>query len=228
MTIFSSVNSFPRVDTEVVEAFREIGAATAHECQGRTGALSADLKPLAGHGRVCGPAFTVRLVPGDNLGLHYAIVAALKGDVLVIDTKDYIESGPFGEILALTAQVRGLAGLVTSGSVRDAEQISAMGFPVFCKGVSIKGTLKQAIPDVSHEVVIDGVHIRPGDLVLGDTDGVVVVPREEASAVLERSLARVASEHQAMEQVRAGLTPWELLGLDKVLSRISQTTTGNT
>jgi 4-hydroxy-4-methyl-2-oxoglutarate aldolase len=214
---------FARVAPDIVDAYLGIGAATAHEAQGRTGALSATLKPLQRGMRLCGPAYPLRLAPGDNLGLHYAAAAAAVGDVLVIDAQDQLEHGPFGEILAIFAQVRGLAGLLTSGSVRDSAQIAALGLPVFCKGVSMKGTNKRVVPDVCSPIGIDGVTIRPGDLVLGDDDGVVVVPRETASAVLAKSLARVAAEAETIELVRAGKSPWELLGLDAVLQQLTKT-----
>lgn len=219
--ILPTTAPYERVAPDVADACRALGAATVHECQGRSGALSAALKPLAPRDRVCGPAYTLRLAPGDNLGLHFAIVAAQRGDVLVIDAGDAIEHGPFGELLALTAQVRGLGGLVTSGSVRDAEAIAALGFAVFCKGVSIKGTAKQVLPDVARPIAIDGVAIRPGDLVVGDADGVVVVPREHAAAVVAKAQARAASEAAAMARIRAGATPWEMLGLDQVLQALS-------
>lgn len=215
--------SFDRVAPSLVDSFRAVGAATAHEAQGRSGALSSQLKPLEKGMRVCGPAYTLRLTPGDNLALHYAVAAASAGDVLVIDAYDHLEHGPFGEILAICAQVRGLGGLLTSGSVRDAEQISRLGLPVFCKGVSMKGTAKEVAPEVCLPVTIDGTCIRPGDLVLGDDDGVVIVPRETAAAALEKSLDRMASETQTIALVRAGKTPWELLGLDSVLQKLNQT-----
>ncbi|MGE4338974.1 MAG: RraA family protein, partial [Pigmentiphaga sp.] len=110
----------------LLEAFAAIGAATAHECQGRAGALSATVKPLAESMRVCGPAYTLRLVAGDNLGVHYAIKFARPGEVIVIDASDYLEAGPFGEILALAAKKRGLGGLVTTGSIRDSQRIREM------------------------------------------------------------------------------------------------------
>lgn len=217
-------NAPPSQLAQLIDAFRDIGAATAHECQKRTGALSAALKPLAGSMRVCGPAYTVRLAPGDNLGLHYAVKFALPGDVIVIDAGDFIEAGPFGEILALAARTRGLAGLVTTGSVRDAQQIRALGFPVFCKGVSMKGTAKAVLPQTALTITLDGVTIRPHDIVLGDADGVVVIPQETAADVLRLARARAESEIDAMAQVKAGAVPWDLLGLDATLQRLSAPT----
>ncbi|MCK9512183.1 MAG: 4-carboxy-4-hydroxy-2-oxoadipate aldolase/oxaloacetate decarboxylase [Pigmentiphaga sp.] len=206
----------------LLEAFAAIGAATAHECQGRTGALSASLKPLAKTMRVCGPAYTLRLAAGDNLGVHYAIKFARPGDVVVIDANDYFEAGPFGEILALAAKKRGLGGLVTTGSIRDSERIREMNFPVFCKGVSMKGTAKEALPQTDIPIVLDGVNVHPGDLILGDADGVVVVRRDQAAHVLEKSLQREASEKAALSQVEAGAIPWDLLDLDRNFTRLSE------
>jgi 4-hydroxy-4-methyl-2-oxoglutarate aldolase len=219
--ILPDIQHFDRVDRETINRFGTVGAASAHESQARTGALSAAVKPLARGGPLCGPAFTLRLAPGDNLGLHLAVATAQPGDVIVIDAADQVEYGPFGEILALSAQTRGIAGLVTSGSIRDSDKIVALGFKVFCKGVSIKGTRKEAPPEVACPIVIDGIAIHPGDLVLGDADGVVIVPRAAAREVLEMALAREHSEIDAKARVRAGATTWELLGLDQALQRIS-------
>jgi 4-hydroxy-4-methyl-2-oxoglutarate aldolase len=179
-------------------------SATLHEVTGRIGALSSAIKPIAPGMRVSGPAFTLQLNPGDNLGLHEALYAAPAGSVLVVDAFDYLEAGPFGEIMALAAQTRGLAGLVTSGSVRDRDAITALGFPVFSKGLCIKGTAKDCPPRIGCTIVIDGVVIASGDMLLGDSDGVVVIPAAHSSQALQAAIAREAKEADIMQRIRQG------------------------
>lgn len=185
-------------------AYAEQSVATVHEAAGRIGALSHAVKPIAAGMRLCGPAFALQLKPGDNLALHEALYAAPQGSVLVVDAFDFVEAGPFGEIMAIAAQERGLAGLVTSGSVRDRDAIAALGFPVFSKGVCVKGTDKHVPAVLGQPVVIDGVSIAPGDWVLGDADGVVVIGAERAEAVLQASIEREAKEREIIARIRAG------------------------
>jgi 4-hydroxy-4-methyl-2-oxoglutarate aldolase len=184
-------------------AYAEQSVATVHEAAGRIGALSSAVKPIAPGMKLSGTAFPFSLKPGDNLALHEALYEAPAGSVLVIDAFDFVEAGPFGEILAVAAQVRGIVGLVTSGSVRDRDAIAALGFPVFAKGLSVKGTDKHA-PARLGPVVIDGVAVYPGDWVLGDSDGVVVIPAAAADEVLQRSIEREAKERQIIERIRQG------------------------
>lgn len=185
-------------------AYAEQSVATVHEAAGRIGALSSALKAIAPGMKLSGPAFPFSLKPGDNLAIHEAVYAAPAGSVLVIDAYDFLESGPFGEIIAVAAQVRGIAGLVTSGSVRDRDAIAALGFPVFAKGLSVKGTDKLVPARLGGPVVIDSVVVNPGDWVLGDADGVVVIPARSAEAVLQRSIEREAKERTIIERIRQG------------------------
>ena len=182
----------------------EQSVATVHEAAGRTGALSHAIKPIASGMKLSGPAFPLSLRPGDNLALHEALYQAPAGSVLVVDAYDYLEAGPFGEIMAIAAKTRGIAGLVTSGSVRDRDAIAALGFPVYSKGICVKGTDKHVPARLGHAVVIDGVEIRPGDWVLGDSDGVVVVPGLRADLVLQQAIERDAKERQIMDLIRQG------------------------
>ncbi len=186
------------------EAYAEHSVATVHDAASRTGALSHAVKPIAPGMKLSGAAFPLRLSPGDNLALHEAIYAAPAGSVLVIDAFDYLEAGPFGEIMAVAAQVRGIAGLVTSGSVRDRDAIAALGFAVFANGLSVKGTVKEVPARLHRAVIIDGIEIHPGDWVLGDSDGVVVIAQQRAEAVLQHAIEREAKERQVIERIRAG------------------------
>jgi 4-hydroxy-4-methyl-2-oxoglutarate aldolase len=192
------------LNADQLALWKQQSSATLHEAAGRVGALSSAIKPIAQGMRLGGPAFPLQLNPGDNLGLHHAIYSAPAGSVLVIDAFDYLEAGPFGEIMALAAQVKGLAGLVTSGSVRDKDAITALAFPVFSKGICIKGTAKDCPPRIGMPVVIDGVMIEPGDMVLGDSDGVVVIPKAQAADVLQAAIEREAKEADIMRRIRQG------------------------
>lgn len=185
-------------------AFAEQSVATVHEAAGRIGALSSAVKPIAPGMKLSGPAFPLNLKPGDNLALHEALYAAPAGSVLVVDAYDFLEAGPFGEIMAVAAQVRGIAGLVSSGSVRDRDAIAALGFPVFTKGLCVKGTDKHVPAKLGGPAVIDGVTVHPGDWVLGDADGVVVIPAAMADTVLQRSIEREAKERTVIERIRQG------------------------
>jgi 4-hydroxy-4-methyl-2-oxoglutarate aldolase len=185
-------------------AYAEQSVATVHEAAGRIGALSSAVKPIAAGMKLSGPAFPLSLKPGDNLALHQALYAAPAGSVLVIDAFDFLEAGPFGEIMAVAAQVRGIAGLVTTGSVRDRDAIAALGFAVFAKGLCVKGTDKHVPAKLGGPVVIDGVVVNPGDWVLGDADGVVVIPAAAAGDVLDRSIEREAKERTIIDRIRKG------------------------
>jgi len=185
-------------------AYAEQSVATVHEAAGRIGALSSAVKPIAAGMKLSGSAFPFSLKPGDNLAIHEAVYATPAGSVLVIDAYDFLEAGPFGEIIAVAAQVRGIAGLVTSGSVRDRDAIAALGFPVFAKGLCVKGTDKHVPGKFGSPAVIDGVVVHPGDWVLGDADGVVVIPATAAATVLQQSIEREAKERAIIERIRQG------------------------
>lgn len=187
--------------------------ATVHEAMGRRGALPAGIKPISSAMKVCGPAFTVDSPPMDNLLLHQAIYAASPGDVLVVRVSDYYEAGYWGEIMGVAAQARGLAGLVIDGGVRDSRELTAMNFPTFSRGLCIKGTLKHGGGALNKPMAVGSIVIQPGDIVLGDADGVVVVPRAEGPAILEKSIQRVDRENTIMDQLRAGKSTLEIYGL---------------
>jgi 4-hydroxy-4-methyl-2-oxoglutarate aldolase len=193
-----------------------VSAATVHEAAGRRGALPSRIKPIGEAMHVQGPAFTVRLAPGDNLGLHRAIYAAAPGDVLVADTGGHLEYGYWGEILNEAATARGLAGLVLDGGVRDVERLRTAGFPVFAAGICIRGTIKDPTSAiaVSTTIRIGDVSVRPGDLVVADVDGVVVIPADDAAEVLRASAERDEREEKIIDRVRAGESTLSIYGLD--------------
>jgi 4-hydroxy-4-methyl-2-oxoglutarate aldolase len=148
-----------------------------------------------------------------------AIKESQKGDVIVVDCGRCIESGPFGELAATECKVKGLGGFVTSGSVRDTAEIIAMGFPVFSEGISIVGTVKESLGLINHPVSVCDVIVNPGDIILGDDDGIVVIPLQNAHEILEKSNARVAKEAKTMEEILKGRSIFDIYGYSKVLER---------
>ena len=204
----------------VREALLELGSATLHEAQGQTGALVSAIKPLDPGRRLAGPALTVDARPGDNLVIHYALTVARPGDVLVVDAKGYTEAGPWGDLLTLAAQKRGIAGLVIDGAVRDGDRILSMGFPVFSRGLSIRAAQKNQPGLVNVPIVCGGVAIGPGDWIMGDRDGVVAIPKESVAAVIAAGEKREAAETALREGIEAGKSTVELLDLGASLRRV--------
>lgn len=202
------------------EVLRGLGAATVYEAQGGKGALDHGMKPIDPTVRLVGPALTVDARPADNLILHYAVLQAKPGDVLVVDAKGFMEAGPWGDVLTLQAMKLGIAGLVINGCVRDANLIIDLKFPVFCRGLSIKGTGKNQPGKVNVPISIGDAVIRPGDIIVGDRDGLVVVAQGEVDMAIEKSLAREEKEMKQREAIEAGTSNTvELLNLTDTLKR---------
>lgn len=200
-----------RIDIErpassVIAAASALPAATLHEAGGRIGVMPSAIKPVAASFRVCGPAITVHSPGGDNLWLHRAIYVAQPGDVLVVHVSGAYEFGYWGEIMSCAAKARGLGGLVIDGCVRDGAILADFGLPVFARGLCIRGTGKDfgARGWVNHPTLFDDLAVHPGDLVVGDTDGVVVIPRERAAEVVEAAAQREAKEAAVLFRIRAG------------------------
>lgn len=199
-------------------ALLAFGSAVVFDSQGRTGALQSNIKPLALGMRIAGPAFTCVCEPGDNLTLHAALKMAQPGDVLVCDAQGATEQGMFGDVMASCGKGRGLAGLVTDGGVRDRLTIIEVGLPVFAGNVCMKGTVKEVLGPLQAPITLGGVEVRPGDLVIGDDDGVVVVPADRAAAVLAACHARATQEAATIAALGAGTTPWDLNNLSGFLA----------
>ena len=203
-----------------IRQLRELGAATVYEAQGAKGALDSGMKPIDPTSRLAGPALTVDARPADNLILHHAVLQAKPGDVLVVDAKGFMEAGPWGDVLTIQAMKLGIAGLVISGCVRDANLIIDLGFPVFCRGLSIKGTGKNQPGKVNVPVCIGDVVIHPGDIVVGDRDGLVVGARAEVDPANPTTQAPGGEEARMREAIHAGTSNTaELLKLTDTLSR---------
>lgn len=215
----STLSDFRRPSPDLVAAFAGVTAATAHEAQKRTGALASSVKPIWPGMRLLGPAFTCACEPGDNLTLHAALKLARPGDVIVCATGGFTEQGLFGDVMASCAKGNGIAGLLTDGGVRDGATIRDIGFPVFARALSIIGTVKETLGPLARPVVVGGVLVNPGDLIIGDDDGVVVVPLDTAEAVLAASRERERKEERFREALLAGKTTWDMLDLDALLRR---------
>lgn len=184
------------------------------------GVMHSSIKPIDPESRILGRAVTARCFPGDNLALHQAIYTAQAGDVLVLDCHGYTEAGHFGDIMAFACKVRGIAGVVIDGSCRDSQDIKAMGFPVFVRGFNPSGTVKKSLGEVNVPVTCGGVNVNPGDVVVGDCDGVVVVPRECEDAVFEAALAKFAKEQHIIEALKAGKTTLEIYGFNELINKL--------
>ncbi|NBH07437.1 RraA family protein [Amycolatopsis sp. SID8362] len=189
----------------------EFGTATLHE-SGAT-PLPPQLRPLDPAWRICGYAFTVRLTPGNNIWLHRALYAAAPGDVLVASTGGAFEFGYWGDILTSAAIARRLGGLVLDGCVRDSAELLQLGFPVFSRGLCVRGTGKDTTGgDLDADITIGSVVVRPGDLVVGDADGVVVSPREDAAVIGERAARREDKEASVRRRIAAGESTLDIYG----------------
>jgi 4-hydroxy-4-methyl-2-oxoglutarate aldolase len=208
---------FDRPDPALVERLSEYSSATIHEAQGRLGALSSKIKPVDDTMSLCGPAFPVRCAPRDNLMLQVAIAHAQPGDVIVVSAGEYAEAGSFGDVLANACVAKGLGGLITDTGVRDTRELRELGFPVFSLSVSIKGTVKETVGPMAEPVMIGGEIVRPGDVVRGDADGVVVVRREDLGEAVRRSQERVDAEAGYIAAYRAGKSVIEVSNLAAVL-----------
>jgi 4-hydroxy-4-methyl-2-oxoglutarate aldolase len=214
------IHDIQRVPQELVESMRKLPTATIHEAYGAQGAMSHYIKPIHSAMKLCGPVVPVKARPGDNLIVHKAIYVAQPGDILLVDTASYVEAGFWGGIMTVTAQQRGIGGLVTDGAVRDSEEMIQMGFPVFSQGISIKGTTKSCLGSINHPINFEGVHINPGDLIVGDADGIVVVHREDAPDVLEKSKQREEKEQKISAELKQGVTTLDIYGLSKNLEQL--------
>lgn len=210
---------FPRPSPDQIRAWEGIGAATAHEAFGRQGAVDSAIKPIYPGMTILGSAFTLVTQPGDNLTIHAALKLAKPGDVLVIDAGDYTEQGSFGDVMATSALALGIAGLVTNGGVRDAASIRDLGFPIFSRSVSIKGTVKETLGPINQPISFGGVTVNPGDLVIGDDDGLVVIPLEEIDAVLAVAKKREEKEARIRAELAKGRTTWDISDFNALLKR---------
>lgn len=214
------VRKIRRADAELIHALGELGVASVHEAQGRTGLLRPYMRPVYPTARAAGSAVTVLCAPGDNMMIHASIEVCQPGDILVVTTTSDSTDGMFGDLLAVSARAHGAAGLVIDAGVRDTADIAAMDFPVWARAVSAQGTVKATPGWVNVPVVCAGASIRPGDVMVGDADGVVVVPRESAAEVVRLGKERVAKEEKTRERLRKGELGLDFYGLRAKLTEL--------
>lgn len=203
------VREIERVDPDVVTGLGSAGVATVHEAAGRSGLLPPRIRPIQTGHRIAGSAVTVSCPPGDNMMIHAAVEVVQPGDVLVVALQAPSEHGMFGELLATSLRARGCAGVVIDAGVRDTAELREMGFPVWSRSVHAQGTVKETAGSVNRPVRFNGQTVHPGDVVVADDDGVVVIARHDAAGVLEASRERLDNE----DSVRQRLLDGEL-GLD--------------
>ena len=209
-----------RPDKNLIDSFNGLGSATVYEAAGRIGSVDPHIKPLVRGVKLLGPAFTVQCHPKDNLMLHKALQVAKQGDILVVSTEEYPVAGYWGSLMSISAGSKIIGGMAIDGCIRDSEEIISSGFPVFCRGTCIRGTTKNNSGLINHPTLFGGIIVNPGDLVLGDDDGLVIIPQAKIKSVLESSLKRVEKEKEKAKDLARGVSSVELNNLEKVFQSI--------
>jgi 4-hydroxy-4-methyl-2-oxoglutarate aldolase len=204
-----AIRNIQRAAPADIDALGQLGVATVHEAQGRTGLMQPYLRPIYPRARVAGSAVTVLVHPGDNWMIHVAVELCQPGDVLVVGCSSASSDGFFGDLLGVSCQARGIRGLVIDGGVRDTRDLTEMQFPVWSKAINAKGTVKSTVGAVNVPIVCAGQSVTPGDVVVADDDGVVIVERAAAAAVLAAGRKRIENEAAKRERLAKGE-----LGLD--------------
>lgn len=206
------------LNSETIARLVNLGAATIYEAQGAYGAIDSAIKPLARGMKIAGPALTLQMRPGDNLMIHYALLHAKAGQVLVINCDGFIDAGIWGDVLTAQAQRIGLAGLVVNGAVRDSDAIIEADFPVFARGISIRGTEKKQPGVFNKSLLLSDCIIRPGDIIVGDSDGLVVIEQKRLDEVIHLASLREEKERMYKEKIGKGSSTAGLMHLQEVFT----------
>jgi 4-hydroxy-4-methyl-2-oxoglutarate aldolase len=214
------VRNIERPDPELAKKLGEYGVATVHEAQGRVGLMLPYMRPIYAEARIASPAVTVLCHPGDNLMFHAAIEVCKPGDALVVSTFSDSTDGFFGELLATSCRAHGIKGLVIHAGVRDVADLTAMQFPAFSRAISAQGTVKETAGYVNIDITCAGALVHPGDIIVADVDGVVVVPRQDAAEVVRACEARLAKEAKNRERLKAGELGLDMYGLREKLKNL--------
>jgi 4-hydroxy-4-methyl-2-oxoglutarate aldolase len=209
-----------RADADVVKKLGDLAVATVHEAQARTGLLRPYMRPIYPHAKAAGTAITISCQSGDNLMIHAAIEFCQKGDILVVTTTSESTDGMFGELLAESARAHGVVGLIIDAGVRDVRDLTEMDFPVWSKAVHAQGTVKATAGSVNVPVVCAGMAVRPGDVIVADADGVVVVKRETAAEVARLAAERFEKEQKTRARLKAGELGVDFYGLRAKLAEL--------
>ena len=203
---FSVQPSGRRVGAEIAEKYRSLPVANVSDCMSRLSGGGPRLRPYHAQGVLSGPAFTVKTRPGDNLMVHKALDIAAPGDVVVVDAGGELTNSIVGEIMITYAMKRGLAGLVINGSIRDSDAVRRLAFPVYAAGVTHRGPLRSGPGEIGRAIAFDGMVIEPGDLIIGDGDGVLCIPFDEVDEVYQAAFAKNKVEDRILAELKAGGT----------------------